>query len=366
MNMKQDEEQYWSQHKVFFVATLILFPDKLTAQPLDPWFFRPYFNFVYGNDFDKGLNKDDPSLEWAATLLDDYRKSGYIKYKKVESLYKITDIDTKKAKKDLMQYLKQWQRNELLALSASKPPDAVRQKELLLVAIVHDYADHKNEQRITLKSVYGKPNDYAYEPPFWELVLSYQLLDKKIKITYMNYARRDDGLYDDNVQPLVDLKIIDKELSDLIKQRLAQTDKPVVPTTPSDIVSPDHAFNRKQSLKATIVIMDNTIYVALEDEREYRISRQLRTDLPPLIFINHLLHHPRTSLSRHDVKEATGSSDITELVRRCGFSKQLKKIFFPDTTEQNVYFQPAPIINESQVKLLAEHKWDKVRKGGTT
>lgn len=51
-------EQFWNEHKVFFLATLVLFPDKLMGQQLDPWFFRPYFNFVYSNNFGNSRDLD--------------------------------------------------------------------------------------------------------------------------------------------------------------------------------------------------------------------------------------------------------------------------------------------------------------------
>jgi hypothetical protein len=344
--MKQAAKLYWSQHKVFFIATLVLFPDRLNGHEVNQWFYRPYFA------------GDDPTF--IEIELEDYQNAGYLTYEKPSALYKITDVNTQKAKKDLMQYLKQWQRDELLALSASKPPDPERQKELLLSAIVRDYSDHKNKPRITLESIYGKPTSYTYKPPFWELLLSYQFLDNKIKITYMDYDRRDDGLYDDDSQPTVELKIVDKELSSLVEQKA----EPVLPTVPADIVVAQATPTNRQTFKASVIITDHIIYAMLDDGREYRISRQLRTDLSPHLFINHLLHHPRTFISRHDIKEAADSGDITELVRRCGFDRPLKKIFFPDTTEQAVYFQPAPTLDEAQVKLLAEHKWDKPRKGG--
>lgn len=131
-SMKQTTKLYWPQYKVFFLGTLVLFPAKITEKFLDPWFSSPYFNFLY----DKDLDKDDPNLDWAAVVLDEYKKGGYIKYEKVDGLFKITSVNTTKAKKELTQYLKQWQRNELLALKANKPPDAARQNELLLAAIV--------------------------------------------------------------------------------------------------------------------------------------------------------------------------------------------------------------------------------------
>ncbi|MEX0881427.1 MAG: hypothetical protein WDZ34_00895 [Candidatus Saccharimonadales bacterium] len=202
--MKQDEEQYWPQHKVFFIATLALFPDKLNGHELNQLFYRPY------------LVGDNPSF--TQLKLEEYRKAGYLKYEKPGALYKITDINTEKATKDLTQYLKKWQHNELLWLPADKPPDATYQQTLLIDAIARVYANQK-EPRITPKDVYGKPNSDTYKPPFWELVLSCQLLDKKVKIKYMDYDRRIDGLYDDKHQPVVEFKLINKEFEQAVARR---------------------------------------------------------------------------------------------------------------------------------------------------
>jgi hypothetical protein len=334
---------YWPQHKVFFVATLALFPERLKGHEVNQLFYQPFFA------------GDDP--QFIEVELADYRKAGYLEYEKPKSLFKITDVDTEKAKKDLLEYLGQWQRNELIALSANKPPDAARQKELLLAAIIHDHANHKNGHRITLADVYGKQVDYRYKPPFWELILSYQLLDKKIKTTYMDYDRREDGLYDDGGQPTVDFKIIDKELLNLIEQQAVE------PPRLQKAINSEHATkDAPQTHRADIGIANDRSIFAKLDGKDYRISRSLRANMPPHSFINHVMSHPRTHIGRADIKIATGSSDITELVRACGFDRRLKMVFFPGTTEQSVYFNPSSILDTSQQKLLATHKWNKVGK----
>ena len=292
VSMEQDVEQYWPQHKVFFLATLVLFPDKLTVRALDPWFFRPYFNFTSDSNFGSGRHKD-PSLDWVIIMLDDYQNKGYIKYNKADSLYKITEIDTKKATKDLVQYLKKWQHNKLLSLPAFKPPDTAHQQALLLDAVVRAYANYQNEPRITLEDVYGKHGDYAYEPPFWELVLSYQLLDNRVKIKYMDYGRRTDGLYDDNAQPLVDFKITDKELVSLVEQRVAQKATPLPPTAPASIVvaQPMVGANDAELQSVTVAMtVAGVIYAKLGDEK--RLIKRVRPDSAPYNFFDYTAWPP--------------------------------------------------------------------------
>lgn len=88
---------------------------------------------------------------------------------------------------------------------------------MFLDAIARAYDAYQDKPRINLKDVYGKQGGYNYEPIFWELVLSYQLLDNKVKIKDLDYDRRTDGLYNDNAQPFADFEIIDKELKQVIQ-----------------------------------------------------------------------------------------------------------------------------------------------------
>src|SRR5690606_7715862 len=120
-------------------------------------------------------------LDFIELELEEYQKAGYLKYEKTHALYKISEINTQKATGDLTEYLKKWQHNELLSLPASKPPDAAHQQTLLLSAVAQACANNQKEPRITLQDVYGEPGSYTYTPPFWELVLACQLLDKKVK-----------------------------------------------------------------------------------------------------------------------------------------------------------------------------------------
>lgn len=330
--MKQDVKLYWPQHKVFFIATLVLFPDKLDGHEVNQWFYRPYFA------------GDDPTF--IEIELEDYRKAGYLKYEKAGALYKITEVHSKKAKKDLLQYLKQWQRNELLTLSAGKAPDPERQKELLLAAIVLDYPDHKSKLRITLENIYGKPGSYAYKPPFWELVLAYQLLDKKIKITYMDYDRRDDGLYPDNGQPTIDCKIADNELAALVELKPVPAQQPL-PTVPESVVI---SMNT-----------DGTVYAELAENK--RLIKKLRRDSAPYNFMNYMLGHQKQDITRGviqtDVDGCATKENMTELAKACGFTKELlplKAEYFGGTTKIKVHFRATAKLTPNQVELLIQRQ----------
>ncbi len=340
-------KQYWSQHKIFFIATLVLFPDKLTERPLDPWFSSPFFNFAYSNNFDEGLNKDDPTLELATVILDDYKRDGYIKYKKVNGLYEIIGMDIKKAERDLVQYLQQWQHDELLAISAGKPPDPERQKELLLAAIVRDYSNHKNRQRITLEDVFGKPGSHAYKPTFWELVLSYQLLDKKIEITYMDYGKREDWLYNDDYQPTVELKIVDQDLASSIKRQSASAQ-----FTPPD--------NEPQSVSIAMTT-EGAVYANIANNKH--LIKKLRRDSAPYNFMNYMLGHQNQDTARgvvqSEVDGCAAKNDMTELAKACGFTKELQPLkakYFGGTTKTKVHFTATAELARDQIELLVQRE----------
>ncbi len=328
---------YWPQHKVFFIATLALFPGKLDGHEVNPLFYKPYF---VGSD-----------LYFIEVELEEYRKAGYLKYEKSGALYKITGIDTEEAIKDLTQYLKKWQHNKLLSLPADKPPDTNHQQALLLDAIARAHAN-QSEPRITPKDVYGKPISDTYKPPFWELVLSYELLDNKVKVKYMDYDRRIDGLYDDNAQPFVDLSIVDKAQVKLIKQRLAKIDKSKKPTTPSSIV--ELRPNGEPSTREAIVFMrGRLVYIAINGDKTYQIAK-LEEGGSYNTFMNYLLapENANIDITIDEIKSIKGlkaAHDLTELVRHSGFNKILKEAFFVTSKHGKIRFAPTAQLTDKQV-----------------
>lgn len=198
MNMKM--EQYWPQHRVFFIATLALFPEKLNGYAVNPWFYKPYF---IGED-----------LDIIKIELEDYKNAGYLKYKDSDGLYEISDINTQKATDDLIDYVDKWQNDRLSLSSITKPAKPLRQREFLREALVRAYRlDPGDRLRITLENIYGRPNSDSFGTPFWELVLSMQLAEQpSAMITRIDYDRGMDGLYVDGAQPFADIKITDMEL----------------------------------------------------------------------------------------------------------------------------------------------------------
>lgn len=194
-------EQYWPQHKIFFIATLSLFPEQLRDMVVTEIFYTPFFA------------KDDS--RFIELTLMEYEKDGYLKHEEAgEHGWKITGIDAQKASDDLIEYLDKWQSNELRLLSIKRPADSSRQQEFLYEALVRAYKLTPGDQlRLTLDDIYGSPSSEIFGVPFWELILSMQFSEHpKANITHIGYDRSEGGLYKDSAQPYVDFKITSQEL----------------------------------------------------------------------------------------------------------------------------------------------------------
>ncbi|HJQ09063.1 MAG TPA: hypothetical protein VJ836_06295 [Candidatus Saccharimonadales bacterium] len=334
-------EQYWPQHRVFFMGVLALFPDKLNGHDVNQWFYRPYFI------------ADDP--DFIVLELEEYRKAGYLQYEKTGALYRITSIDTQEATTDLIKYLEQWQQNKLLSLPASKPPDTARQQELWLDALARACANNENEPRITLETVYDKSDEHTYEPTFWELVLSRHLIDGHIKITYMDYGRRIDGLYDDGAQPLIDFSITNDEVRSEIKRRLTQRTQLDTPMPSSNIVS-ERAGGAPTSWEGRVIKEGRVIHIAITGDATYTIAR-LEQGGSYDTFMDYILDSDNTDIdvSIEDIKRLKGLQSATSLsllARYAGFVKPFKKAFFTTSNKDRVRFKRVATLSDEQVKAI--------------
>jgi hypothetical protein len=340
------KKRYLPQHRVFFIATLALFPEKLNGYAVNPWFYKPYF-----------ISEE---LEIIKIELEDYKNAGYLKYKDSDGLYEISDIDSHKALADLTEYLEKWKNKQLTIDSADMPPDVTYQKELLLNAVIKAYSDHYSEPRITLEKIYGSPDSYAYDPPYWELVLSYQLLDKKVEIKDLGYDRHIDGLYDDNPQPYVEYKITDKKLIGLIEQRITQKAKPEPPTVPASIVTtaPESAAIKREG---RVVKDGRFIYIMIIDDKSYLIKRLDKGGTYDR-FMDYVLDEDNAdidiSLKEIQAQKGLGAAEnLGFLARYSGFVKPFKKAFFTTSGKEKIHFQRNALLDNGQieaVKMLAK------------
>lgn len=230
------EPQYWPHHKVFFLATLALFPENLKDAVITSLFFRPYFA------------QDDITV--IELTLQEYAKEGYIKYQKLgASQFKITAIDTAKASDDLIDYIDKWLNDKLVLLAAKKPEDAERQQKLLFAALAGAYRlNPKDQLRITSEDVYGQSSNDIFGTPFWELVLSLQLSELPgAVITRIGYDRSMGGIYADDAQPFADIKITSPELLRSI-ELAAKSSEPINDEEPQEFPYNGLRANRDESI----------------------------------------------------------------------------------------------------------------------
>lgn len=211
-------DMYWPQQKVFFLATLALFPDKLVSKIVEPIFWWPYFEPIskaVRHDYD-----EDDYKHFSAMLFY-YQRDGYLTYEQTpDKLFEIKSVNSKKAKNNLIAYLKKWQDGQLTDDNATKPPDVSYQQELLTRAFSLANDKHQSKPRIQPSDIFGDVSKLDYEAPFWELILSSQLLDGNVEIADINYERSS-GLFYKTSQPYADIRFVSDELLKLLKRKPA-------------------------------------------------------------------------------------------------------------------------------------------------
>lgn len=90
---------------------------------------------------------------------------------------------------------------------------------------------------------------------------------------------------------------------------------------------------------------------------DYITIKTLRTDSPQFNFMNYILAHPATNISKGDVTAKVGGcsdkKDLTELVRNCGFNAELKVLFFPECSQHRIVFNPSVQIAQPEAEKIA-------------
>lgn len=319
MNM----DMYWPQQKVFFLATLALFPDKIVGKIVEPIFWWPYFEPItraIGHDYD-----EDDYKHFSAMLFY-YQRDGYLAYEQTpDKLFEIKSVDSKKAKNDLIAYLKEWQDGQLITNSATKPPDVLYQQELFIGALRLVNNKHQSDPRIKLSDIYGELSKLDYEAPFWELVLSYQLINHEVLIKEIGYERNSGGWYNKNSQPYADVEVISEELTQSVE-----------------------SYRQKESTTsktAKIGMSGNTLYIELDGIE--RVMKEMRTDSDPGKFISHLINHTNTPTTRKNgLSDLSNKTSFSELARGLGFDEDMKKRFFLTINKTTVNFTKEAIVSQ--------------------
>lgn len=205
---------YWPQQEVFLMGTLSLFPEKLTNVPItldEKWYF-------FGSKTDEEL----------AQRLYEYKKAGYIDFKEIPLLvvytnkdpdpddesnfcpypqgFMITSVNKQKVTDDLIQYLENWRNDKLSTDTAYKPDDHTDQYRRLMTALIRAHK-HQTMPHINAVDIYGDntTNFYNYEPPFWETMLTPQLVSGQYTIQKMDYDLKNRG------QPFVSIDLTNQK-----------------------------------------------------------------------------------------------------------------------------------------------------------
>jgi hypothetical protein len=114
----------------------------------------------------------------------------------------------------------------------------------------------------------------------------------------------------------------------------------------------DTVLNPIRTREASVMMQGNDIYLQFSDGTKALVKR-LRTDQAPAFFMKYMLVHPNTTINKTviqtDVEMCSQKQDMTELVRQCGFDRDLKPYFFSGTTRNKVHFTPKSEVSEQIV-----------------
>lgn len=108
---------------------------------------------------------------------------------------------------------------------------------------------------------------------------------------------------------------------------------------------------------AHVIMLGNDVYLQFSDNTKALVKR-LRTDQAPANFMRYIMLHPNTLINKAiiqtEVEMCSQKDDMTELVRQCGFGKDLKPYFFSGTTKEKVYFKPESEVSEQIVSHISD------------
>jgi hypothetical protein len=110
------------------------------------------------------------------------------------------------------------------------------------------------------------------------------------------------------------------------------------------VIEPEEPLiKRVKDYNCSLRLVGNDVVLEFNDGA-YGILKTLRTDQAPFFFLKYMVMHadqiiPKAVIQT-EVEMCGRKSDMTELVRQCGISKNLKKHFFLGTTKDKVMFTP--------------------------
>jgi len=156
---------------------------------------------------------------------------------------------------------------------------------------------------------------------------------KKAFIAYINYLRdknKSDEFFPNTDWPSLEKRFLKKD--SVVNWGIDGVTNPDVPL-----------ITRVKDYNCVLRLIGNDVVLEFNDA-SYGIIKTLRTDQAPFFFLKYLIMHadqviPKTVIQT-EVEMCSQKTDMTELVRQCGISKELKKHFFNGTTKDKVVFTP--------------------------
>jgi hypothetical protein len=123
----------------------------------------------------------------------------------------------------------------------------------------------------------------------------------------------------------------------------------LLPGTPNDTKSNDNTSLVEVKLEG--------LYIFLYMQNKAPIQlKKLRVDNGLFNFMTYLFRNSNRKIGRGEINIIDGCkayTDMTEIVRKCGFDSVLKEIFFQGTTSQTVLFMPKQLVNDSQYSIIS-------------
>ena len=282
--------------------------------------------------------------------------------------FTVSNINIEKFKNELVYYLKKYQKNELTTRGPTKPEVYENQSSRLFIAMQKNYSAQRLRPIISYSDIWSNNNNDVALHTFWELLLTQHLILHKARILNMGYKNelahkkyngilRSDSLL---VSPYAEIEIIDENTVAILSNRHAQT----TIQTPK-VIYPNHIANstsndyRGEHTTASVRMIDGNVTFVLSSGGNIHLTH-LRTDSQKYNFMNYMLIHPDERIGRAKIQtEATGCKSVKNLramITRIGFNKNLKTLFFPDSSPQQAILKQNVTVDKNTLESFIINK----------
>lgn len=305
---------YWPEARVFLFGEAALFPERLEGRIVN--------NSEFLTFFPEGYDK-------------------YFKAKAVNNTQsEISEINKIEFTLELIDYIRNYRFDNLTTGKRTKPERSLNHQEQLLLAVRRKYDKYGERPVIELTDIWqDQSNRLPERSTFWELIFAAHFNTGYIDVVNIGY----EGTYTTahNQELPLPFAEINVRSGNLFYQA---------------IQPPKLKKFRPEISNARVIVKDHRfVCVVLHDSEEYRIA-PLQRGAAPYNFMQYLLANQSTDIDLDDVKEnvegCRSVTNLTEIVRACGFDKSLKKAFFTKMSGGRINFNATVILNEGQMTAL--------------